>query len=243
MEIKITTNYSMFKTLTGNRDVTPSRVKKIKDSIESHGYFTNPIIVNEKYEVVDGQGRLEALRQLEMPVEYLVVPGLKIQQGRIYNSVGETWDIKDFIKSYASTGIESYQFLLELINQYKVHHLIVLRAINRSQSIGPSLRDGSFKMTAGEYWKACQNLPKYVALMTAFKRFKPRQSVCLAAIGFLIDHNYPVESIVDCCMKTDPKTIYAESTSRLLETLEKAYNKNRKKASQIHPYVEWLKNK
>lgn len=49
MEKKIerTNNYKIFKKLKGNRDVAPSRVRKIVESINKVGYVTSPVIVNE----------------------------------------------------------------------------------------------------------------------------------------------------------------------------------------------------
>lgn len=41
--IYTTKDYSMFKVLNGNRTVNPSRVMKIKKSINDVGYITNPI--------------------------------------------------------------------------------------------------------------------------------------------------------------------------------------------------------
>lgn len=68
-----TKKYSQFKRLDSNRTVKTGRVNKIKQSIEKVGYVQSPIIVNEKMEVIDGQGRLEALKQLQIPVDYIVV--------------------------------------------------------------------------------------------------------------------------------------------------------------------------
>lgn len=55
-------DYSKFKRLENNRDVTESRKEKLKASIAS-GEILNPIIVNEKMEIIDGQGRYEAKKR------------------------------------------------------------------------------------------------------------------------------------------------------------------------------------
>ena len=71
-----TSNYDLFKKLNGNRDVKNEKV--IIKSIQKIGLIDNPIIVNEKYEVIDGQNRLKALQTLNMPVLFHVIPGLNI---------------------------------------------------------------------------------------------------------------------------------------------------------------------
>ena len=59
-------DYSQFKYLGGNRDITHS--KKLLESITQNGYFNVPILVNENMEIIDGQGRFEALKMLGLPI-------------------------------------------------------------------------------------------------------------------------------------------------------------------------------
>ena len=75
-----TTDYSLFKRLEGNRNVLEIRVKRITASIKKVGWIQNPVIVNEKMEVIEGQGRLEALKRLGMPVDYIIVPGIGLDE-------------------------------------------------------------------------------------------------------------------------------------------------------------------
>ena len=58
-----TEDLSIFKTLKGNREVKENRKQTLIESIDKHGYITNPIIVNERFEVIDGQGRLAACKE------------------------------------------------------------------------------------------------------------------------------------------------------------------------------------
>ena len=99
-----TTEYDLFKRLKGNRDVTNKRVAIIKESISSIGYVSNPVIVNENYEVIDGQGRVRALMELGLPVEYRIITGLGIDDCRAMNLKPTGWSINDFVKSYAEYG-------------------------------------------------------------------------------------------------------------------------------------------
>lgn len=48
--IYATEDYSQFKFLVGNRDVTIRRKNRIKESIRNFGYILNPIVVNENME-------------------------------------------------------------------------------------------------------------------------------------------------------------------------------------------------
>ena len=112
-----TNNYSKFKRLLGNRDVTSSRVAIIKKSIEEYGYISNPILCNEKLEVIDGQGRLQACRELSLPIEYRVVSGIGISECLAMNLKPTAWSMKDVCKSYAERGNENYARLLKLMGE------------------------------------------------------------------------------------------------------------------------------
>ena len=36
-------------------------------NITDYGHIFNPIVVNESYQIIDGQGRFEALRAMDLP--------------------------------------------------------------------------------------------------------------------------------------------------------------------------------
>lgn len=113
--IYTTNDYEQFKHLIGNRDVDGSRVKRIEESINAVGYVMNPIVVNEKMEVIDGQGRLEVMKKMGLPVYYVVSEGAGVAECRQLNIGQKNWYPIDFIKSYADGGNENYERLLKLI--------------------------------------------------------------------------------------------------------------------------------
>lgn len=105
---------SIFKTLQGNRSVSDGRVQKILKSIEKIGYVGAPILVNEKLEVIDGQGRLEAVRRLtrggaSIEIPYTVVHGIGIEECRLMNSSMTNWTSGDYIRSIAESGNPDYK--------------------------------------------------------------------------------------------------------------------------------------
>lgn len=103
-----TTDYSAFKTLEGNRKVLDRRVGKIINSIKSNGYIFNPIIVNEKMEVIDGQGRLEALRRLGLSVDYVICEGATRNECIALNAYSTVWTLRDYIDSFCADGNHDY---------------------------------------------------------------------------------------------------------------------------------------
>ena len=109
-----TDDLSIFKTLNGNREVKEIRKQALIESIDKNGYITNPIIVNEKYEVIDGQGRLSACMELGSPIDYIIVPNIGINECMVLNMNMKNWLVIDFIESYAKQGKEDYKRILDL---------------------------------------------------------------------------------------------------------------------------------
>lgn len=155
-KIYVTTNYDMFKALIGNRDVKNGRVVKTMESIQEFGWLTEPILVNENFEVIDGQGRLEALRRLEMPIEFIIERGIGIKECQGLNHYQKNWSTMDYIDSFIAAGNENYVWLKSMINKYKRLTNSVIFSIaasgGRSSTIGANdyfvaLENGTFKVS------------------------------------------------------------------------------------------------
>ena len=155
-----TKDYSIFKRLVGNRDIPESRISKIIDSIQKIGWVHNPIVVNEKMEVIDGQGRLTALQRLKMPVEYIIAPGASTKECIYMNMNMVNWKLPDFIKSYAEQGNENYQRLLSLMEKYVTGNLdIISTAVYRvSKSKHRDIKEGILQLTQEQYEAAIPRL-------------------------------------------------------------------------------------
>lgn len=113
-----TRNYDMFKKLLGNRDVTEQRIAKITESINNVGYVLNPCVINGKNEIIDGQGRIEALKRMDMPVHYVIDKNAGLEQCVQLNINGTPWNTMDYVKSYVHQGIQDYINLYELIELF-----------------------------------------------------------------------------------------------------------------------------
>ncbi len=133
--VKETTKYNMFKYMNGNRSVEQSRVNKIAASIKKYGQL-NPIEVNEKYEVGDGQGRLEACKQLKIPVKYKVIPERTIEDYIAVNSTSTNWTMLDYVDSWIKRAPnakvrKAYQDIQALITNKKYTSVITRSVILR----------------------------------------------------------------------------------------------------------------
>ena len=182
--MQVTRDYSIFKRMEGNRKVTADRAAKVRRSIEEVGYIPNPIIVNESMEVIDGQGRLEALTQLEQPVFYIVVPGLTLRHCISMNVNSTQWGILDYITSYANTGNANYERLLRLIESYDLTLSTVCCAATgvMSSSNTSLFKNGDLAFSEKDYRQVDVMLSyvgKFVPVMTE-RGISNKSAVCKA---------------------------------------------------------------
>lgn len=98
---QFTTDYDMFKFIMSNRDTDRTHVKKLAKAIrEKNLLHLNPIIVNENYEVIDGQHRLEAAKMLGLPIYYNIDSDVTQEDISGMNSNKKNWTVMDYVNFY-----------------------------------------------------------------------------------------------------------------------------------------------
>lgn len=191
--VYVTKDYSIFKRLVGNRDIPESRISKIVESIQTIGWVHNPIIVNEKMEVIDGQGRLTALQRLKMPVEYIIAEGAGNKECIYMNMNMVNWKLPDFIKSYAEQGNENYQRLLSLMQRYANGNLdIISTAVYRiSKSKHREIKQGILQLTEEQYRAAVPRLEYIKPLLDTIDSKKLPGSMVTLMQTLIYYYDYP----------------------------------------------------
>lgn len=124
-----TTSYDDFGYITGNREIDEPNVKSLTHQIAQRGQL-QPIIVNEKKQVIDGQHRVEVCRRLEIPVQYVVRPGASIADVISANVVGKKWRPIDYVRRYAAENNDHYVKLLAFIEKCQGHKISATSAIH-----------------------------------------------------------------------------------------------------------------
>lgn len=242
-----TTDYDKFKTLDGNRTVEKSRVNKILKSINDNGYIHCPITVNERMEIIDGQGRLEAVKQLGLPVEYIVFKGLSINECVALNVYQTGWTLMDYIESHADRQNLCYKFLLHLISKYRqLGTNVVINAITgtlgNNNRITNEIKAGDFECTSEQYERADELLGYTMKFLKTIKNFNkgPITYICMA-----IMFAYQVEDVDKEKLLQKFETYYGMedvppfiSVDGALKTLTTIYNR-RNRSDKIYFEVEY----
>ena len=115
-EIYETKNYGLFEYIDHNREIDKKHVSTLIESIKKFGLIVPIIVSSDKY-IIDGQHRLQALMQLQLPVVYVV--NNKINKDCIIdiNNNQKGWNLMNRIKSHAIKGNVECQRLLDLIDE------------------------------------------------------------------------------------------------------------------------------
>ena len=238
IKVFTTRDYEVFKRLKGNRDITNKRVAIIKESIAQIGYISNPIIVNENMEIIDGQGRCEALRQLELPVEYRVVNGLGITECRAMNLKPTSWSIGDFIKSYAEYGNENYIRLKAIADKYGIGYSLPYSLCKNLRKSGrrsqDELRNGTLyfdEETAEMVDALCEYLCELKGVQ---KKIGGRSDVFFGAVGWIamqpgVDRERLKISIMQQYNTLSPSAKVEPTLKEISEVYNKGYAKGKRR--------------
>lgn len=102
--VLMSNDYSIFKIHKANRDVDPVNIKTIEEGMKKKFLLSSfPIVVNKNYEIMDGQTRFYAARNLKQPIYYIVDENIKIEDVAQLNFT-RRWKKVDLIKMGAELG-------------------------------------------------------------------------------------------------------------------------------------------
>lgn len=105
--VDVTSEYDVFKRMSGNRTVSETHVKNLMNAMLKHDLMV-PILVNQDFEVIDGQHRLEARKRLGLPVPYYWQKDLGLIDVQTLNSSQKGWVNDDFMRAYIELGNQHY---------------------------------------------------------------------------------------------------------------------------------------
>jgi hypothetical protein len=117
-----TKQYESFSFIDANRDVSRARINKLKKEILKDGLLV-PIIVNTLLEIIDGQGRFYALKELNLEILYIIRNTRNVHIAPI-NNTGTKWKNNNWSNMWCIEGEnqEHYQYYDTLLKKYKIRH-------------------------------------------------------------------------------------------------------------------------
>jgi hypothetical protein len=106
-QVNSSKDYSKFKTLQGNRNVNKLHVKRLKESFRE-AYLLSPIVVNENYEIIDGQHRFQAAMEMNLPINFIVCNNYSLKEVQMLNTNMTNWKKIDYLNAYCDLNFPEY---------------------------------------------------------------------------------------------------------------------------------------
>jgi len=178
VEINSTRDYSILVNEKGNRSLNEPHVRRLMTSMEKK-FLISPILVNEKFQVIDGRHRLEAMQRLKLETKYISVPGYGLEEIQLLNTNLKNWSITDFTEAYVELDIKAYILYQKFKDNYNFNHSVALVLLSgtglENKSIFQEFRDGLFEI--GDYAAADRSAEILYELEPYLYFFKARNFV------------------------------------------------------------------
>ena len=145
-----TENYDMFKLVKGNRRINKANYAKLVKSMKEE-QLVIPIVVNEKYEIIDGQHRYMASKDLEKPIYYFMVRGYGLEQVKRANIASSNWKKENYLEMFVAEQNHVYKEFEEIKDRYDLNIINLLKIFAVAQDkqvarLGYEFEEGKFTM-------------------------------------------------------------------------------------------------
>src|ERR1051326_7260164 len=134
MRIFSTRDYAKFKSIAGNRTMNPVHLKRLTISMQQRALIS-PIIVNEKFEIIDGQHRFKVRQELGLPIQYIIAEGYGLNEVQILNTNTKNWGPNDYLEGYIELGLEDYIMFKKFKDQFNFGHSSALHVLSDRKSV------------------------------------------------------------------------------------------------------------
>ena len=228
-----TQDYSLFKKLNGNRELDDNHLKKIMNSM-SKKYLPIPVIVNEKFEIIDGQHRIESCKRLKYPINYLVINGSELEDVKLLNTNSKQWSLKDYLNTYCQTGKQTYLNIRDFIDEYGFSIVDSITMLSNTKT-NRGIDQVKFKLGIYEIKdinKARETADKMLEVKPYFDRYRSR-SFFLAMSELFHNKNYNHKKFIQKLSVYPTKLKFCSNKYDYLKNIEDIYNFNQKKKIRL----------
>ena len=244
-EVMYSQDYDKFSILEQNRVVSDNHVSELVVSIQNSGQLT-PIIINEKFEIIDGQHRFDACKILKIPVMYLISYKTSINEVILMNNTQKSWKLHDYLRCFSDKKWNNHEIYQKVDKFMREHDLklttcvvLLSEGTGSGSSTGSTLSgQGLVSFRKGNY--KIGNLARAQAIakiLSEIKAFAPDlvnsdrfcRSYCKLSLEPKWDHDSAVYQVKKYRRKYDG----ASSKEEALQGLLAVYNYNQLKSKKI----------
>ncbi len=175
MTIK-TKEYDRFIFRSDNREkIDQTHVRRLEDSIKARNMLDlRPIIVNEIMEIIDGQHRLLAAKNLGLEIYYQVQKNITARDILLLN-ISKNWTTGDILNHYCRNGQQEYIKLRQFMKENNLTLKVALNiTMGNALALYKEFREGRYKynddLVGGEL-DICWDTINYIKKMNGFSPY------------------------------------------------------------------------
>jgi hypothetical protein len=188
----------------------------------SDTYLFTIIVVNEKKQIIDGQHRFEAIKELKFPLRFVVEEGLTLCDVHTYNRINKTWNPEDFLNGYCDLKIPEYLKYREFKKKYDFGHRVCMSLLSQVvKTRSDDFKTGKFKIK--NYSKACEMADKIIQIAPLYKGYKRRNFV-YAMITLFRNKEYDHKRFIKKLTLRPTVLVDCSRTTQYLLLIEEIYN-------------------
>ena len=227
MQVKETKNYEMFSSIKGNRPKNQLHLSRLKKSMEEE-LLVSPIVVNEKYQVIDGQHRLQISTELNLPVRYIVCEGYGLDEVHRLNQNGKNWTTPEFIEGYANMGYKDFIYLRDFTERMGLNVSSAITLLgDEGGKANQSIKNGTWTITNKD---RAEKIGNWVSIIQPYFS-RGKQDVFVRALIRLYNNpNFEFSVLISKISKQPTSLVPCVNVEQYLTLLEDIYNyRNREK--------------
>lgn len=226
-----TTDYEQFNFHENNRSVNPSHKQKLKASIKKSNLLAaQPITVNESGEIIDGQHRFTCAKELKLPIYYIRVEGLRIDDAITLNVNTKNWHWQDYLRYWIDQGNEEYIYFQLFLEKYEMNYSVSvgLLGLGRATS-GNELTDifnsGKFKAKNKDY---AEDIGNRLHDLQQYGSFATDRSFVLAFDDVMRMEGFRYNTFINKVQMAPDRFTKCTNTESYLRMMEDVYNYHNK---------------
>ena len=230
IQVHTTSDYSLFKILNGNRIVNQLHLTRLKESMRKN-HLTTIIMVNEKFEIIDGQHRFLISQELKLPINYIISKNYGLNEVQILNANMKNWQTSDYVSGYCDLGYQDYIIYRDFVNNYGFQSQVAILLLSGEMEGGNEIsasskfKSGDFKVKNLE--EANKKAEKIMMIKTYYKGYL-RRSFIIALLAMFKNENFEFTEFI-AKLKQQPTTLQdCTNITQYKVLIEEIYNYRRR---------------
>lgn len=232
-QVKSTNDYQKFKILQGNRKLNSLHVKRLKESFKE-SYLFSPIVVNKNFEIIDGQHRFNAAKELNLDINYIVCPDYSLKEVQLLNTNSKNWKREDYLNAYCDLQYPEYIKFKNFMKKFPDFGILACESIIShsydENEYKNNLKQGNSARIFQEGGLVIQDYEKSVEIAEKIMMIKPyydgyNRTVFIRALISIFKIDYYCHSQLLNKLKTNPNSLqHCSNTTQYKLLIEDIYN-------------------